>query len=112
MWLTLFTMKDEATSAIIRLQAGVESESSCKLQTLRMDHEGDFTSGSVIVYFAKIRVEHHLTVPYSPQHNGFVEQHNQTIVGMAHSLMKAKKVPCEFWGERCDVYVHLELVTD
>ena len=29
MWLALLTMKDEAAAAIIRLQAGVESESGC-----------------------------------------------------------------------------------
>ena len=38
--------------------------------------------------------------PYSPQQNSVVERHNQTIVGMARSLLKAKRVPGEFsWGE-------------
>ena len=40
-----------------------------------------------------------MTAPYSPQQNGVVERRNQTIVGMARSLLKAKKVPDEFWGE-------------
>jgi transposase InsO family protein len=54
-------------------------------------------------------VERHLTAPYSPQQNGFVERRNQTIVGMARSLLKAKKVPGEFWGEAVSmVVVHLE----
>ena len=33
-WLALIVMKDEAATAIIRLQAGAESESSCKLHML------------------------------------------------------------------------------
>ena len=28
-----------------------------------------------------------------------VERRNQTVVGMARSMMKAKKMPAEFWGE-------------
>ena len=28
-----------------------------------------------------------------------MERQNQTVIGMARSMMKAKKVPVEFWGE-------------
>ena len=43
-------------------------------------------------------VQHH-TAPYSPQQNGVVERQNQTVVGMARSMMKAKGMPARFWGE-------------
>src|SRR5664279_4401440 len=65
--LALLATKDEAAAAIIRLQAGAESESSCKLRTLRTDHRGEFTSGSFTAYCAELGVEHNLTAPYSPQ---------------------------------------------
>ena len=42
--------------------------------------------------------QHH-TTPYSPQQNGVVERQNQTMVGMARSMMKAKSIPARFWGE-------------
>ena len=96
-WLALLSTKDEAAAAIIRLQTGAESESSCKLRTLRTDRGGEFTSASFTAYCAELGVERHLTAPYSPQQNGVVERRNQTIVGMARSLLKAKKVPGEFW---------------
>ena len=38
-------------------------------------------------------------MPYSPQQNGMVERWNQTVVGMARSMMKAKGMPARFWGE-------------
>ena len=97
MWLALLATKDEAAAAIIRLQAEAESQSSCKLRTLRTDRGGEFTSGSFTAYCAELGVERHLTAPYSPQQNGVVERRNQTIVGMARSLLKAKRVPDEFW---------------
>lgn len=49
----------------------------------------------------------HLTAPYTPQQNGVVERRNQTIVGMARSLLKARKVPARFWGEAVTTAVHL-----
>ena len=50
-------------------------------------------------------MERHLTVPYSPQQNGFVERRNQTVVGMARSMLKAKKMPAAFWGEAVSMAV-------
>ena len=43
-------------------------------------------------------VRHH-TASYSPQQNGVVEWWNQTVVGMARSMMKAKSMPARFWGK-------------
>jgi len=42
----------------------------------------------------------HLSVPYSPLPNDMVEQRNQMVDGMSRSMMKAKKKPTEFWGEK------------
>jgi transposase InsO family protein len=76
MWLALLASKDDAAATIIRLQEGVESESGCKLHTLRTDRGGEFTSGSFTAYCAELGVERHLTAPYSPQQNGVVERRN------------------------------------
>ncbi|CAA0840906.1 cysteine-rich RLK (RECEPTOR-like protein kinase) 8, partial [Striga hermonthica] len=51
-------------------------------------------------------VRHH-TAPYSPQQNGVVERRNQTVVGMARSMMKAKGIPVEFWGEAVSTAVFI-----
>ena len=48
---------------------------------------------------ARISVERHHTAPYSPQQNGVVERWNQTVVGMARSMMKAKGMLVKFLGE-------------
>jgi transposase InsO family protein len=61
-----------------------------------MDRGGEFTFGSFTAYCTELGVEHHLTAPYSPQQNGVIERRNQMIVG---NLLKAKRVPGEFWGE-------------
>jgi len=99
MWLRLLTSKDEAADAIKVVKESAEAESGRRLQVLRTDRDGEFTAVQFAEYYAGEGVRCHLTAPYSPQQNGVVERRNQTIVGMASSMMKAKGLPPEFWGE-------------
>jgi len=99
MWLQLLTSKSEAAEAIKKFKARAEAESSKKLRVLRTDRGGEFTSMEFAAYCAEEGVVRHHTAPYTPQHNGVVERRNQTVVGMARSMMKAKKMSAEFWGE-------------
>jgi transposase InsO family protein len=46
-------------------------------------------------------VQHHLTTLYTPQQNGVVERQNQTVLGMARSMLKAMRMPDLFWGGGC-----------
>jgi hypothetical protein len=52
-------------------------------------------------------MQRHTTAPYSPQQNGVVERRNQTIVGMARNMLKAKGVPVTFWGEAVSTAVFI-----
>jgi hypothetical protein len=58
-------------------------------------------------YCAEAGVQGQLTVPYSPQQHGVVERRNQTVVGMAQSMMKAKGLPGMFWGEAMNTAVYI-----
>ena len=99
MWLQLLTSKDEAAAVIKKFKTRAEAESGKKLRTLRTDHGGEFTLVEFAAYCVDQGVVHHHTALYSPQHNGMVERWNQTVVGMARSMMKAKGMPTRFWGE-------------
>jgi transposase InsO family protein len=100
MWLRLLSSKDEAADAIKAVKESAEAESGKKLRVLRTDRGGEFTAVQFAEYCAGEGVERHLTAPDSPQQNGVVERRNQTIVGMARSMMKAKSMPPEFWGRQ------------
>jgi hypothetical protein len=58
-----------------------------------------FTSIEFGLYCVEQGIERNLTAPYSPQQNVVVQRRNQTVVGMARSMLKAMKVPAVFWGE-------------
>jgi transposase InsO family protein len=107
MWLTLLAAKDEAATALKRFQAEAQTEGRCRLRTLRTDRGGEFTSAALAAHFADTGVKRHLTAPYAPQQNGVVERRNQTVVGMARSMMKAKKMPNYFWGEAVSTTVYV-----
>jgi transposase InsO family protein len=92
MWLQLLTSKDQAVEAIKRFKARVEAESGKQLRMLRTDHGGEFTSMEFAAYCIEEGVVRHHIALYSPQQNDVVERRNQTVVGMARSMMKAKAI--------------------
>jgi transposase InsO family protein len=107
MWLHLLSSKDQVVAAIRNFQSAVEVESGRKLKVLRTDRGGEFTSVEFSEHCARRGVQRQLTAPYTPQQNGVVERRNQTIVGMARSILKAKALPNFFWGEAVHIAVHL-----
>ena len=107
MWLQLLTSKSDAAEAIKHFKARAEMESGKKLKVLRTDRGGEFTAVEFTTYCAEEGVGRHLTAPYSPQQNGVVERRNQTIIGMARSMLKAKDMPAEFWGEAVSTAVFI-----
>ena len=96
MWLQLLMSKDEAATAIKKFKTRSEAEGGKKLRVLRTDRGGEFTLVEFIAYCADQGVGQHHTAPYLPQQNGVVERRNQTVVGMAPSMMKAKGMLARF----------------
>lgn len=107
MWLHLLSSKAEAAVSIKQFKAKVEEETGKKWKVLHTDREGEFTSIEFGVYCAEEGLQRHLTAPYSPQQNGVVERRNQTIVGMARSMLKAKEVSATFWGKAVSMVVFI-----
>jgi transposase InsO family protein len=96
MWLHLLATKSDTAATIQRYKALVETETGWRLWVLRTDHGGEFTSVEFAEYCAGEGVQRQHSAPYSPQQKGVVERHNQTIVGMARSLLKARGMPAVF----------------
>jgi hypothetical protein len=98
-WLTLLETKGEASAAFKRFQTRVEAEVGRKVGTLQTDHGGEFTTRDFLDHCIEHRVQHHFTMPYTPEQNGVVERRNQSILGMARSMLKAMSMSGWLWGE-------------
>jgi transposase InsO family protein len=99
--------KGEAADAIRRAQAAAKAECGRKLRVLRTDNGGKFMAAEFTSYCADEDVQRHYSVSYSPQQNGMVERHNQTIVGMVRTLLKQRGMSVVFWGETVVTAVYI-----
>ena len=106
MWIALLDTKDSAPAAIKRIQAAAERKSE-RNSLLCAPIGAEFTSTEFSTYCAELGVVRQLTSPYTPQQNGTVERRNQTVVGMARSMLKASGLPDSFWGEAVNTAVYI-----
>jgi IS30 family transposase len=99
MWIVVLGSKGEAADAIRRAQAAAEAECGRKLRVLCTDNGGELMVVEFASYCTDEGVQRHYSVPYSPQQNGVIEWHNQTVVGMTRALLKQRGMSGVFWRE-------------
>ena len=90
-----------------KFKALVEKESGLMIKAMRSDHGGEFTSNRFKKYCEDHGIRQPLTMPRPPQKNGVVERKNKTILDMARSMLKSKRLPKELLAEAvaCAVYI-------
>jgi transposase InsO family protein len=97
-WLVLLATKDEAFGMITAFKARVEAEVGKKIGILHTDRDGEFTASGFTEYCSDHSVQRHLTAPYTPEQNGIAKRRNQSVLGMARSMLKAMTMPNWFGG--------------
>ncbi|CAB75469.1 copia-type reverse transcriptase-like protein [Arabidopsis thaliana] len=106
-WVYFLKEKSEVFEIFKKFKAHVEKESGLVIKTMRSDSGGEFTSKEFLKYCEDNGIRRQLTVPRSPQQNGVAERKNRTILEMARSMLKSKRLPKELWAEAvaCAVYL-------
>jgi transposase InsO family protein len=113
MWLTLLSTEDEAMTVFKEFQARAKAEAGRKLSTLHIDRGGEFMRRGFLEHCINNGNQRHFTTPHSPEQNGVVERRNQSIMGMARSMMKGTSILGWLWGRSSHHSgIHTELVTD
>ncbi|KAE8727985.1 hypothetical protein F3Y22_tig00004899pilonHSYRG00012 [Hibiscus syriacus] len=103
----IHTDKSEVFEVFKKFKAAVERESGRKIKSMRSDRGGEFTSREFQEFCEANGIRRPMTVPRSPQQNGVAERKNRTILDMARSMLKSKKLPKEFWAEAVSCAVYL-----
>ncbi|KAF5094301.1 hypothetical protein DV451_005044 [Geotrichum candidum] len=70
-----------------------------KVQKIRSDNGGEYSSHVLAEFLSERGIEHNFTVPYKPQQNGRAERLNRTLQDKARCLLIQSKLPHQFWGE-------------
>ncbi|KAE8707740.1 TMV resistance protein N-like [Hibiscus syriacus] len=106
-WVYFLKQKSEVFEVFKKFKAAVERESGRKIKAMRSDRGGEFTSREFQEFCEANGIRRPMTVLRSPQQNGVAERKNRTILDMARSMLKSKKLPKEFWAEAvaCAVYL-------
>jgi transposase InsO family protein len=99
--------KSDAMSTVKELLNLVENTQNAKVQELVSDRGGEFLNQAFAEMVAACGITHILAPPYTPQHNGFAERANQTILDKARGLMKSSNLPRSFWAEAVNTAVFL-----
>ncbi|KAK1434246.1 hypothetical protein QVD17_11166 [Tagetes erecta] len=107
MWVFLMKTKDQVSSLLIDLIKKLENEKGKKVKSLRTDNGGEFVSHVLENYLRMKGISHQYTAPYTPQQNGVVERRNRSILGTTRSILKAKLLPQNLWGEAVNHSVYL-----
>jgi hypothetical protein len=77
----------------------LRSETGNLIHTLRSDNGGEFMSLSFKIWLSEKGIRFESSAPHTPEQNGVAERVNRTIVEAGRSLLHAKHLPLELWGE-------------
>lgn len=106
-WVYLLKHKSEVVKCFQTWKARVENESGRKVNTLRSDNGGEYTSATFEELLAMDGIRHERTIPKTPQQNGVAERMNRTLMEMVRSMLLGSKLSQNFWGEALSTAVYL-----
>ncbi|XP_057248305.1 uncharacterized protein LOC130590257 [Beta vulgaris subsp. vulgaris] len=98
-WVYFLKWKSEAFENFKKFKALVENQSDRHIKTLCTDPGGEFSCVKFTNFCDEHGIRRELIAPYIPQQNGMVEPKNETVVEMARSMLKVKKLLDEFWDK-------------
>ena len=85
----------------------VTKECGEPIMKLRTDNAGEYMSTDFQAYLALKGIEHHPTIPYSPQQNGVAERVNRTLVESARAMLSHSNLPNKLWAEAIAMAAYL-----
>jgi len=99
--------KDQFATMLRTFLSWAENQTSKSLCILHSDRGGEYIAASVKDTLNQKGIEHHLTMPGSPQQNGKAERFNCTILDKAMSMLHAAGLSNSFWQYAISAAVHI-----
>ncbi len=98
--------KSEVADSFREYVNHLRTETGQMVHTLRADNGGEFIGHHFKEWLSNHGIKLETSAPHTPEQNGVSERANRTIMEAARSLIHAKNVPLELWGEAiaCAVY--------
>jgi len=106
-WIYLIKQKSKVFNIFKKFKLLSEKQSDKVIKVLRTDGGGEYNSHEFQVFCDEEGIIHEVKSTYTPQHNGVAERRNRTILNMARSMIKGKRMPHYFWGEETSIAVYI-----
>ncbi|KAG8477669.1 hypothetical protein CXB51_027663 [Gossypium anomalum] len=107
-WAYFHRSKYEVLSMFQKFKAAAETETGCKLKTLRSDNGTEYTLSGFNIFCDEAGIRHQLTNTYTPQQNGVSERKNRSLMNMARCLLFEKNLPKTMWAEAVNTAVYIQ----
>jgi transposase InsO family protein len=91
--------KDEVFSKFQEFKEEIENLTNKKINTLRIDNGGEYTSKEFVSFCKLEGVRRELAIPHNPQQNGVAQRKKRSIEETTKVLMKDQGLSMYLWGE-------------
>jgi transposase InsO family protein len=103
--------KDEVFNKFQEFKAEIENLTSKKINTLRIDNIGEYTSKAFTSFCKSTWIRRELTVPHNPQQNGVSERKNRSVEETVNSLMNDQGLSMYLWGEATMTTIYVQNIS-
>lgn len=98
-WIFFLKTKSETLSKFQQFKSMVELPGKFKLQAIRSDRGGEYTSHAFIKFCDESGIARQLTQAHTPHQNGVAERKNRSLLEKARSMAFACNLPSFLWTE-------------
>ncbi|KAG8492389.1 hypothetical protein CXB51_009729 [Gossypium anomalum] len=107
-WIYFLKSKTEVVQAFLKFKTAAETETGCKLRSIRSDNGTEYISAQFQDICARAGIKHQLTKVYTPQQNGVSERKNRSLLDMARCMIFEKNLPKNLWAEAVNTAVYVQ----
>jgi transposase InsO family protein len=99
--------KNEVFNKFKEFKALVDNLSEKKINILRSNNGGEFTSDEFKSFCKEVGIKRALYTPYNPQHYGVAERKNRTIMEGVKSMIHDKELLMHLWAKEARTVVYV-----
>ena len=104
---SMLTHKSQVLEKLKLFCNQLENETGNRVKTIRSDNGTEYLSNESKRFFESKGIRHELTVPYTPEQNGFSERDMRTIVEMGRTMLHNKSLTKRLWAEAVNTAVFI-----
>ena len=98
-WIYFLSKKSKEFEKFLEFKDLVENQIDRKIKVLRIDNRGELCGKKFDQFCKHHGIARQNTTPYTPQHNGFVERMNKTLIEKARSMLSDAGLSHDYWAE-------------